>query len=267
LAVIHEYKAKGPVTSAILGAAAFDDIITLILFSFSFSVSRAIAGTDELIISKIIYTILYKIIGAVLTGIIVGIIFNKIITWFNLGERKSLIILFLGFLSLTFGTSIYFKFDELFSTLTLGFMIHNFNKKHDKILDITESGMEDLFFLVFFMLSAMCFDFSNFHSQLLLLILAFILIRTFGKYIGMFVGTRVLKMGKSVQKYAFAGLIPQGGIVLGLSLMIQKEPEFEVFSNLLVGVIMGATIIHEFIGPVISRIALNAAGETKKTNQ
>ena len=46
--------------------------------------------------------------------------------------------------------------------------------------------------------------------------------------------------------------------------MIQKEPEFEVFSNLLVGVIMGATIIHEFIGPVISRIALNAAGETKK---
>jgi len=263
LAVIHEYKAKGPVTNSILGAAAFDDIITLILFSFSFSISRALAGTNELEVSHIIYQILYKIIGAVFTGALVGIAFNSFVKYFKTEERKSLIILFIGFLSLTFGLSVYFEFDELFSTLTLGFVIRNFNKNHKKIMDITESGMEELFFLVFFVLSAMHFNFDGFHLQLLALMGVFVFFRALGKYSGMFIGTRMLKMEKSVQKYAFAGLIPQGGIVLGLALMISKEPEFEVFSNFLVGIIMGATIVHEFIGPVISRKILKASGEVK----
>jgi len=263
LAVIHEYKAKGPVTNSVLGAAAFDDIITLILFSFSFSISRALVGTDELSITHIIYTILYQIIGAVLTGFIVGFIFNKITKMFNIEEKKSLIILFLGFLSLTFGLATFLKFDELFSTLTLGFMIRNYNQKHEKILDITEAGMEELFFLIFFVLSAMQFDLDGFTFHLLILIFGFILIRALGKYSGMYIGTRLLKMPETVQKYAFAGLIPQGGIVLGLALMISKEPEFEVFANLLTGVIMGATILHEFVGPVIARKALKSAGEVK----
>jgi Kef-type K+ transport system membrane component KefB len=267
LAVIHEYKAKGPVTNSILGAAAFDDFITLILFSFSFSISRALSGTGELSVLHITYTILYKITGAVLTGLVTGIVFNKVVSFFKTDDKKSLIILFLGFLSLTFGLSVFFKFDELFSTLTLGFMIRNFNKNHEKILNITEVGMEELFFLIFFVLSAMHFDFHSFHIQLFILILGFIFVRALGKYFGMFMGTRMLKMSKKVQKYAFAGLIPQGGIILGLSLMIRKEPEFESFSNLLAGIIMGATIIHEFIGPLVTRKTLTFAGEIHKNKK
>jgi len=264
LAVIHEYKAKGPVTNSILGAAAFDDIITLILFSFSFSISRALVGTDELSVISIIYKITYQIIGAVLTGFIIGFVFNKVIEIFKIDEKKSLIILFIGFLALTFGLSTFLKFDELFSTLTLGFVIRNFNKKQVKILDITESGMEELIFLIFFVLSAMHFDFDGFQLKLILLIFAFMLSRAFGKYLGMYIGTRKLKMPKAVQQYAFGGLIPQGGIVLGLALMISKEPEFKGFANLLSGIIMGATILHEFIGPFIAKKVLKSVGELKK---
>jgi hypothetical protein len=121
--------------------------------------------------------------------------------------------------------------------------------------------MEDIFFLIFFVLSAMHFDFSGLGILLLYLVAIFILIRGLGKYFGMLSGTHILKMSKMVKKYAFAGLIPQGGIVLGLALLISKESEFEVFSNLLTGIIMGSTIIHEFIGPVISRKILTSAGE------
>jgi Kef-type K+ transport system membrane component KefB len=261
LAVIHEYKAKGPVTKAILGAAAFDDIITLILFSFSLSVSRSLLGVHELSVWHISYTIIYKISGAVITGFILGFIFNKSISVFKISDRKSLTIVFLGFLSLTFGLSIFLGFDELFSTLTLGFIIRNFNKEEDKIMNITEHNMEDLFFLLFFVFSAMHFDFQSIQIHLLILIGVFILIRILGKYSGMFIGTRLLKMTQNVKRYAFAGLIPQGGIVLGLALIIGKEPEFKDFSNLLIGIIMGATIIHEFIGSLLSRFILRKANE------
>lgn len=80
----------------------------------------------------------------------------------------------------------------------------------------------------------------------------------------MYLGTHKLKMDKKVKKYAFAGLIPQGGIVLGLALLVSKEPEFRGFANILTGVIMGATIIHEFLGPVISHLTLKKAGETQE---
>ncbi len=261
LAVIHEYKAKGAVTNAVLGAAAFDDIITLILFSFSISIAHSILGSQDVTVLHIVFTIFYKIIGAIGAGIIFGLIFNKLTFWLKIFDDKSLLILFLAFLSITFGLAKISGFDELFSTLTLGFVIRNFNKAKKEIINITENGLEDLFFLLFFVFSAMHFGFKSESLLILVLITGFIIIRMTGKYLGMRLGTGILHMTNNVKKYAFAGLIPQGGIVLGLSLIISQESEFKDFSNLLAGIIMGATIIHEFIGPFIARKVLKKSGE------
>ncbi len=261
LAVIHEYKAKGPVSTTILGAAAFDDIITLILFSFSISISQSILGTEELSIFHIFYTIFYKIIGAVLTGLIIGFLLNKATSILKITNNKSLLVIFLAALSLTYGLATLLGFDELFSTLTLGFIIRNYNKVDEKIIDITENGIEELIFLLFFVFSAMNFNTNSITGIIILLIIVFILIRLAGKFLGMKIGANLLKMSPNVKKYAFAGLIPQGGIVLGLSLLISQQAIYKDFSNLLIGIIMGATIIHEFTGPFISKYVLKKTKE------
>jgi hypothetical protein len=62
--------------------------------------------------------------------------------------------------------------------------------------------------------NAMAFDFSSTNISIVLSILLFILIRAAGKYTGMYIGTHRLKMDEKVKRYAFAGLIPQGGIRL-----------------------------------------------------
>jgi hypothetical protein len=36
---------------------------------------------------------------------------------------------------------------------------------------------------------------------------------------------------------------------LGLALMVGEDPLFQDFENLFVGIIMGATLIHEFLEP------------------
>ena len=268
LAVIHEYKAKGPVSKAILGAAAFDDIITLILFSFSISISQSILGNEELSVFHIFYSISYKIIGAVITGLVIGFLLNKATGILKITKNKSLLVIFLASLSLTYGLAIFLGFDELFSTLTLGFVIRNYNKVDEKIVDITENGIEELIFLLFFVFSAMNFNTNSITGVIILLIIVFILIRLTGKFLGMKIGTSLLKMSPNVKKYAFAGLIPQGGIVLGLSLLISQQAIFKDFSNLLIGIIMGATIIHEFTGPFISKYVLKKTKEIeiKKKN-
>jgi len=59
------------------------------------------------------------------------------------------------------------------------------------------------------------------------------------------------------------GLIPQGGIVIGLALMIKQNHAFDEISDIIISVIIGATIIHELIGPIIAKISLIKAGEIK----
>ncbi len=66
------------------------------------------------------------------------------------------------------------------------------------------------------------------------------------------------------RKYPFTGLLPRGGIVMGLALMMQKDPQFNTFSAILVSTIMGATIIYEFAGPLLARWGLTKAGELQQ---
>ncbi|MFP4446360.1 MAG: hypothetical protein ACLFPD_08955 [Desulfosudaceae bacterium] len=42
---------------------------------------------------------------------------------------------------------------------------------------------------------------------------------------------------------------------------MQQNPVFDVISPLIINVFSGATIIHEFSGPVIAKAALKKAGD------
>ena len=80
---------------------------------------------------------------------------------------------------------------------------------------------------------------------------------------GTIVGGKISKSPLAVQKYTAGGLIPQGGIVIGLALVIRQNASFNLLSDIILNVIIGATIIHEIIGPLISKFTLEKAGEIK----
>ncbi len=263
LAVMHQYKARGIVSETIMGAAALDDAFTLLLFSLSFAVATSFIGKTATPILEVIYKTATIIIGALMIGILLGWIFNKLTNALEIREEGQIIVLVLGFLAAAFGASVLLGFDELFSTLTFGIIVTNFNGNKDKVIGLTERYTEELVFIFFFVLGAMHLKWKSL-GEAGGLILLFILLRLAGKYLGTFLGAKISKMPSSVSKYAFAGLIPQGGIVLGLALVIQKDPNFSVISDLLIGTIMGATLIHEFIGPLTSKWAIKRAREVRE---
>jgi len=59
-------------------------------------------------------------------------------------------------------------------------------------------------------------------------------------------------------------LIPQGGIVIGLALLIRQNSAFSSFSDIVISIVIGATVIHEFVGPIFAKLALMKAGEINK---
>ena len=123
-----------------------------------------------------------------------------------------------------------------------------------------ERYSEELVFLLFFVLSGMHLDFKAPHIVFVMIIF-FVVIRILGKYMGTALGAKIAGSSPSVKKYTASGLVPFGGIVIGLALMLNQNPAFKNVSSYLISIIVGGTIINEFIGPIFTKKALKNAGE------
>ena len=259
LAVMHEYKAKGKVSSTIMGVAAFDDIFGLLNFSIAISIAHILLSGNEFSFTTLLNP-LYEIIGAFALGAIMGIILNKISVRIKKESAGNLIVLIFGVLLTTFGLAKYIGVDELLSTMTIGIIVVNFNIYQERIFKILSENTEELIFVLFFTLSGFQLNFSVLFDYLPLVVI-FVLLRFAGKYIGTRIGSTLAKSSANVKKYTIGGLIPQGGIVIGLALLIKQNHEFESLADIIISVIIGATIIHELAGPILAKISLKKAGE------
>jgi len=262
LAVSHEYKAKGEVSQTIMGVAAFDDALGIVNYSLAITVGGVLILNQTFNINSSIFNPLYIIFGAILLGSVIGFIFNSI-TWIVKRETEGMfIVIIICFLLLCFGVAKIVGVDELLATMSMGAIVVNFNKLRNKIFKILERYTEELIFVLFFTISGLHLNFSVLSTSYIL-ILFFILFRTIGKLTGSKLGAHIAKSHLNVKKYIAGGLIPQGGIVIGLALLIKQNKAFDDISDIIISVIIGATIIHELIGPIIAKISLKKAGEIK----
>ncbi len=262
LAVIKEYKAKGPVSSSVLGIAAFDDIIGIIFFTLSIAIAKILTGNSDLSFISSFGNLFYDIGLSFLIGVIFGFLLNKLSILFKKESEGALIVMILGVLITCYGTATYFEVDELLATLAMGVIVINFNTQAKIIFTLIERYTEELIFVIFFTLSGLHLDISMLSGHSILIIL-FIVARALGKFTGIWSSSAFIDVTPNVKKYTAGGLLPQGGIVIGLSLLIAKEKAFHDFSTLIMTLVIGTAVIHELLGPIISKISLKKAGEIK----
>ncbi|MGC9366724.1 MAG: cation:proton antiporter [bacterium] len=260
LAVAHEYKAKGPVSSTVMGVAAFDDVMGIINFSFAIVISQSLMAHIGFSFFSSVLKPMLIIIGSVAIGVLFGVLlnlFNKIVK----GDSDGVyLVLIMAFLSLSYGLSDLVGADPLLASMSMGLIVVNFNPNRQKIFQILERYTEEIIFVIFFTLSGMHLNFKVFGSSILL-VLIFIVLRNSGKFVGTWLGATISRSSPPVKKYTIGGLIPQGGIVVGLALVIKQHQEFSVIADYIISIIIGATVIHELIGPILSKISLKKAGE------
>lgn len=259
LAVVHESKAKGPVTSTIMGVAAFDDILGILNFSLSMSAAHILILNQPFDIDSIVQPAL-KILGSLVIGSLFGLILNILTRLINDESEGVLISLIISLLSLCFGLAGMFGADELLSTMTMGVVVVNYNIHKEQIFKILERYTEELIFVLFFTISAMHLKLSVLAANYWVIII-FVFFRAMGKFSGTVIGGKISKSHVNVQKFSAGGLVPQGGIVIGLALVVRHDSSLSSMSDIILNVIIGATIIHEIIGPVISKFSLKKAGE------
>jgi len=82
-----------------------------------------------------------------------------------------------------------------------------------------------------------------------------------GKIIGVWTGGKLSGADKHIQNYLGLALFPQAGIAIGLSLSLQNQAGFEVIAPIILNVIIATTMVHEFIGPMLTKYVLKKSGE------
>ena len=88
------------------------------------------------------------------------------------------------------------------------------------------------------------------------------LARGFGKYMGSYIGSTYVKAEDVVKKYLGFALLPQGGISIGLLILVRQQmPEY---SDAITTIIMFSILIYETSGPIFSKYALKKSGEIKE---
>ena len=123
-------------------------------------------------------------------------------------------------------------------------------------------------YMLFFVLSGANLDLTIFISSrvliLLIIALLYVIFRALGKYTGSYISMGITRCEPQVKKYFGFTLIPQAGVAIGLATSASKSlGNGHELGAIIVACILMSTIIYELIGPVITKISLEKAGEIK----
>lgn len=264
LMVVRQYKAKGPVTDLLLPIVALDDAVGLMVFAVSFGIAQALKG-GELNVISIIVNPLLEILTSLLLGALMGVLMTELEKlFFSNHNRLSMTI---AFVTMTIAlSSLHFSFGDLkisFSSLLvcmmLGTMFCNLSQFSPDIMSRTEKWTSPLY-AVFFVLSGAQLELGVFRYPSIILIgVVYILMRCIGKYAGAFGSAAMMGCSSTVRKYLGITLFPQAGVALGMVVTAQSLGESE--GAMIRNIILFSVMIYELAGPMLTRIALTAAGE------
>lgn len=254
MAVIHELRAKGPLTTTLLGVVALDDALSIIIFSGAITIaSLLLLGSID---GSVILDGVISIAGAISVGLVGGGIFRYLLNPSMRPEAN--LMLTLGAIFLVSGLSSHFGFSPLLANMTMGFVIINSKKQVDDLfhqLDI----IEEVIYCLFFTLAAAHFDTNVFVTSFFLGIVLLVA-RFIGKLGGTFLGGKIAKASPQIYKNLGITLLPQAGLSLGLIVFAKPIFPTEIF-NVILSAMLLSIILNEIISPPLVKWAITRAGE------
>ncbi len=263
LMVVKQYKADGPLTRMLLPVVALDDVVGLIVFAISFGVAKALEhGAIDLI--SVIVNPLLEVVGSLALGALIGVLFSFTEQFFHSRSKRMTISVTYVFLAVALSmTELHLgpatlEFSSLLVCMMMGTVFCN-------MCDFSEELMERMdrwtgpIMVLFFVISGSDLEFTVFGDWAIILTgVVYILFRSLGKITGANVSSKFMKTEPTIQKYLGVTLLPQAGVALGMSLTAMSLGEPGIIIR---NVSLFAVLIYELVGPLLTRIALEKAGE------
>ncbi len=266
IAVIKQYKAKGPLTSTIIAVVGIDDAMALIIYVFASSIVKAGLTGGHAQMLLIVGRTLMSIGESVALGTVSALLFKLLLNKVRDTELTLLMLtaLIMGLL----GLSELLGISELLSIMSFGCVLVNIAPQLAKKSGGLIEHFSPLFLAAFFLLGGAHLD-IRLLKQIGVMGLIYFAARGAGKMGGASLGAVLGKAPGKVKKYIGFTLLPQVGVALALALSISKEFTKPIYGDegtrlatVIINLLLFTTIITEIVGPLLTRFALTRAGET-----
>lgn len=257
LAIVREYRARGPLTTTLLAVVALDDAVAVIIFSGSMAAALALAGAAGMSSVGLVVGLPVLHIGE---AIAVGAGFSLAVSLLSrvVRTREMLLVLVLGSVVLCYGVCEAIGVSGIMGNMTLGFVIGN--RRELARLVTTVADIEPILYAMFFVVAGLHFDAGAFEVAGPLAGII-VVVRIAGKYAGTRLGAWVGGAERQVGAYLGMALLPEAGVSIGLALIAADA--FPALGAIMVSATLASVIINELITPPLLRTALVKAGEVR----
>ena len=285
LMVIHQYKARGILVDILLPVVAFDDALGLVVFAISLAIGKVVVTGEAISFVSIVLVPLLEIVGSLAVGFVLGILMHGLIKFFR--SRSNHIIVIIAFTLLGVGTinalnhikinGETLEFSNLLACMMIGAVYVNFTSSSTsstitRDIDLMERWTGFLFTL-FFVLSGASLATSaksilegsdiTTLIPVFVIFICYIIARSAGKYFGAYLGSAITRQPTVIKKYLGLTLLPQAGVAIGMANQISNIEVFQTnnIGNIIVTVVLCATLVYELVGPLITKWSLMKAHE------
>ncbi len=252
--VVHAYRADGPFTRTLLGVVAIDDAWGLLIFSVALSTSVAWASAGEGL--GVVLEALRQIGGAGLLGAAIGIPMALLFRHIRSGEPT--LAGALGGVLLCGGLALHFELSFLLCAMTVGAIVANVNPHHSRPFRVV-GAVEWPLLILFFVLAGASLHFGAL-ARIGAIGTGYVVLRILGRIGGASLGSAVSGASGSDGLWMGLALLPHAGVALGLALVASQR--LPAAGEVIMPVVVAATVLFELGGPVLTRMALVRAGET-----
>jgi Kef-type K+ transport system membrane component KefB len=287
--VLAEYGAEGPLTTTLLAVVGLDDALALLLYSVTSSLVAPIlrsggdlslldvfAGKGDVTLLEMLELPVLEIGGSLLVGIAFGLILARWMSHIHEHHdpnrrQHDMMAVAIAAVFIAAGLSRTLDLSLILTTMVMGIVVVNRNPGHGRYIRFTIEQAGPVVYVLFFALVGARLDVAALPTMGALGIV-YILLRSGGKYFGVWIGGTLGGAAPVVKNNLGLGLLSQAGVAIGLALecschFVEYGPEGEELGNLILTVITATTFVVQLIGPIMVKVAIMRAGEIGKAPQ
>ncbi len=249
VAVIEEAGVKGPFTDVVLGITIVKDVFVIVLFTLTLSLVGPLFDPGVHLSAHVLVELLQHVGGALVAGAALGWVFSKYLEGSDEPRPPFMIFLF-AYVMVVLADRL--GVELLLMAVAAGFTIENLSDAGDHMIHGIEQ-VAVVIFAFFFVVAGASLDLLAVREFWLAAVLVFGA-RFFLTRFGAGWGLRRAGAAPAIQRGAWKGLISQGGVTLGLLLLIE-----ETYPAIGAGVVaLGTAVIIGNIlgGPILLKAAL-----------
>jgi Kef-type K+ transport system membrane component KefB len=259
LGVLSQTRAQGPLAQYTLGFVMMSDVVIVVLLAAAITVARPLVDSSISLTTEAFAALGHELLGSVAIGTTLGVV---LAIYLRLIGKQLLVVL----VALGFGATEvlgYLHYDALLTFIVAGMVVQNLSKQGAKLLH----GIEQAGAVVYVVFFASAGAHLNLPVLRALWPIALVLCgsRITATFCAARLGSHLAKDEPMVRRWAWAPLISQAGFALGIAQIAGRA--FLQFGKGFGDLAIATIAMNELIGPILFKIALDRAGETRSESR